>query len=89
MVYLLKTGIAFRNLPTLMGASEKTVGHRLKTWNDMGLWDQIFEQLVTKLRIAGRLDVAEVPIDDGLLKAPCRGEKSGQTPRIADVAGVS
>lgn len=40
VVYLLKTGIGCRDLPTEMVASEKTVRRRLKTWNEMGLWDK-------------------------------------------------
>ena len=89
IVFMLKTGIGYRDLPTEMGASEKTVRRRLKSWSDQGLWEAIFEQLLTQLRIAGRLDLAEVLIDGGLLKAPCGGEKSVPTPPIAAAAAVS
>ena len=89
IVFLLKTGIGYRDLPTEMGASEKTVRRRLKSWSEQGLWDAIFEELLTQLRIAGRLDLAEVLIDGGLLKAPCGGEKLDPIPRIAAAAAVS
>ena len=87
IVFMLKTGIGYRDLPTEMGASEKTVRRRLKQWSEVGLWDAIFEHLLTKLRVAGRLDLAEVLIDGGLLKAPCGGEKSARIqPTVDDVA---
>jgi transposase len=86
LVFMLKTGIGWRELPTEMGASEKTVRRRLKTWSELGLWTTIFHQLLTRLRAAGRLDLAEVLIDAGLIKSPCGGEKSGRTPLTAAVA---
>ena len=75
IVFLLKTGIGWRDLPSELGASSRTVRRRLKEWNELGLWDKIFHQLLTKLRAAGRVDLAEVLIDGGLIKAPCGGEK--------------
>lgn len=89
IVFLLKTGIGYRDLPTEMGASEKTVRRRLKSWSEQGLWDAIFQRLLTKLRVAGRLDLAEVLIDGGLLKAPCGGENAGPTLPIADALAVN
>jgi transposase len=89
LLFLLKTGIGYRDLPTELGASEKTVRRRLKAWTEAGLWEAISLRLLTKLRAAGRLDVAEVLIDGGLVKAPCGGEKSGRTPSIAGVAAAS
>ena len=89
LLFLLKTGIGYRDLPTELGSSEKTVRRRLKAWTDAGLWEAISLRLLTKLRAAGRLDLAEVLIDGGLVKAPCGGEKSDRTPSIAGVAAAS
>ena len=89
LVFMLKTGIGWRDLPTELGASEKTVRRRLKTWSEQGLWKAIYHKLLTKLRVTGRLDLAEVLIDAGLIKAPCGGEKSGQTRPIAGVVAVN
>ena len=89
LVFMLKTGIGWRDLPTELGASEKTVRRRLNEWNECELWDQIFERLLTKLRAAGCVDLAEVLIDGGLIKAPCGGEKSVRTQPIEALAAVS
>ena len=89
LVFMLKTGIGWRDLPTELGASEKTVRRRLKSWTEQGLWTEIFHQLLTRLRSAGRLDLAEVLIDGGLIKAPCGGEKSVAIRPIVGGAEVS
>lgn len=89
IVFMLKSGIGYRDLPTEMGASEKTVRRRLKQWTEQGLWMTIFHQLLARLRAKGRLDLAHVLIDGGLLKAPCGGEKSARIQRIGDGVAVS
>ncbi|KAA5534000.1 transposase [Roseiconus nitratireducens] len=79
LVFLLRTGIGWRDLPTELGVSEKTVRRRLNVWTEQGLWERIFEHLLNRLRASGRLNLAEVLIDGGLNKAPCGGEKSVRT----------
>lgn len=82
LLFMLKTGIGWRELPTEMGASEKTVRRRLKAWSEQRLWQRVYSQLLAKLRAAGRLDLAEVLVDGGLIKAPCGGENAAPTPPI-------
>lgn len=89
VLFMLKTGIGWRDLPTELGASEKTVRRRLKVWNEQGLWSVIFHQLLAKLRAAGRLDLEEVLVDGGLIKAPCGGENADRTRRIEAEAAVN
>lgn len=86
LVFMLKTGIGWRDMPSELGACEKTVRARLKQWSEQGLWGRIFEQLLTKLNAIGAIDLAEVLIDGGLVKAPCGGEKWAQIQRIEGVA---
>ncbi len=89
LLFMLKTGIGWRDLPTELGASEKTVRRRLNAWKHLDLWTAIFHQLLTKLRAAGRLDLAEVLIDGGLIKAPCGGENADPTPPTEAEAAVN
>jgi len=63
-------GRGYRDLPTELGASEKTVRRRMKAWNEAGLWTAIHQRLLTNLRAAGRLDLEEVLFDGGLIKTP-------------------
>ncbi|QGJ69333.1 Hypothetical protein PBC10988_10070 [Planctomycetales bacterium 10988] len=87
VLFLCKTGIGWRELPTELGASEKTVRRRLNEWKALGLFEAIAHRLLTRLRAAGGLDLAEVLIDGGLVKAPCGGENAAPTrPTEAAVA---
>ena len=79
LVFRLKTGLGWRDLPTEMGASQCTVRRRLKEWSELGLFAAIVDRLLTRLKIDGRLELAEVLIDGGLLKAPLGGENAGRT----------
>lgn len=89
ILFVLKTGIAWEDLPLEMGCSYKTCKRRLKQWTAGGLWQQVFRHLLTRLRAAGRLELADVLIDAGLVKAPLGGQKPARTPRIVAAAAAS
>ena len=89
LVFRLKTGIGWRDLPLEMGASQCTVRRRLKEWTELGLFASIVERLLTRLKVDGRLELAEVLVDGGLLKAPCGGENAARTRSIGGAAAVS
>ena len=89
ILFVLKTGIAWEDLPLEMGCSYKTCKRRPAAWSDLGVWQQIFLQLLTRLRAAGRLELADVLIDAGLVKAPLGGQKPARIPRIAVASAAS
>lgn len=89
LVFRLKTGIGWRDLPIEMGASQSTVRRRFKEWTELGLWALLVERLLTRLKVDGRLELAEVLIDGGLIKAPCGGENAARTPPIEAAAAAS
>lgn len=89
IVFLLKTGVGWRDVPIELGASSRTVRRRLKAWTDQGLLGAIAARLLMRLRAAGRLDLAEVLIVGGLLKAPSRVENAAQTLRIGAAPAAS
>jgi transposase len=89
ILFVLKTGIAWEDLPLELGCSYKTCGRRLREWTNAGIWQQMFLHLLTELRIAGRLELADVLIDAGLVKAPLGGQKPARIPRIGAVAAAS
>ena len=89
ILFVLKTGIAWEDLPLKLGCSYKTCGRRLREWTAAGVWPQIFQHLVTKLRIAGRLELADVLVDAGLVKASLGGQKPARIRPIEAAAAVS
>jgi transposase len=90
ILFVLKTGIAWEDLPTeAFGCSYKTCKRRMQEWSQLGLWQRIHELFLAKLRGADQLDWSRVLIDCSLVKAPLGGQKQGQTPRIAGVRALN
>lgn len=84
ILFILKTGIGWKDLPTeAFGCSYKTCTRRLRTWSRLGLWQRMHELLLARLRGAERLDWSRVLVDCSLVKAPLGGPKRGPIPRIA------
>jgi transposase len=90
VVFVLKTGIGWKDLPTeAFGVSYKTCTRRIDEWTDQGIWQQIHELFLAKLRGADLLDWSRVLVDCSLVKAPLGGENAGRTRRIAAAREVS
>jgi len=90
ILFILKTGIAWEDLPQdAFGCSYKTCTRRLEEWTEQGLWPQIHRLFLGKLRGADQLDWSRVLIDCSRVKAPLGGQKRVPTPRTAAAVAVS
>ena len=90
VLFVLKTGVGWKDLPTeAFGVSYKTCTRRIDEWTDQGIWQQIHELFLAKLRGADLLDWSRVLVDCSLVKAPLGGENAGRTRRIAAARAVS
>ncbi len=90
VLFVLKTGIGWKDLPTeAFGVSYKTCTRRIDEWTEQGIWQQIHELFLAKLRGADLLDWSRVLVDCSLVKAPLGGENAGRTRRIAAARAVS
>ncbi len=90
IIFVLKTGIGWKDLPTeAFGVSPKTMQRRLKEWTECDVWRRMHELLLAKLRGANLLDWSRVIVDTSLIKAPLGGEKSARTRRTAAARGPS
>jgi transposase len=90
VLFVLKTGIGWKDLPTeAFGVSYKTCLRRMDEWTAAGVWQQIHELFLAKLRGADVLDWSRVLVDCSLVKAPLGGPKPARTRRIAAVRAVS
>lgn len=84
ILFVLKTGIAWKDLPTeAFACSYKTCLRRLEDWSRQGLWQRMHELFLAKLRKAEQLDWSRALVDCSQVKASLGGPKRGQTPRIA------
>jgi transposase len=90
VLFVLKTGIGWKNLPTeAFGVSYKTCTRRIALWIALGLWQRMHQVMLAKLRGANKLDWSRVLVDCGLVKAPLGGENAARIRRIAAAPALS
>lgn len=84
ILFVLKTGIAWEDLPQEMGCgSGMTCWRRLRDWQKAGVWQKIHEVLLSKLRQADQIDFSRAVVDSASVRAVFGGAKRAPTPRIA------
>jgi len=82
VLFVLKTGIPWEDLPQEMGCgSGMTCWRRLRDWQAAGVWDKIHRALLNELRKAGRIDLSRAVVDSASVRAVFGGPKPGRTPR--------
>jgi len=90
ILFVLKTGIRWRDLPMEMGCgSGVSCWRRLRDWQEAGVWSRLHVVLLAKLRAADRIDFSRVVIDSSSIRAVGAGQKQDRTPRIARDQGPS
>ncbi|HEY8773827.1 MAG TPA: IS5 family transposase, partial [Gaiellaceae bacterium] len=81
ILFVLTTGIAWQRLPRELGfGSGMTCWRRLRDWQQAGVWQQLHEQLLARLRRSGRLDLSRAVCDSATLRALFGGSKTGPSP---------
>ena len=59
LVYRLKTGVRYRDIPrTEDDAAKSTVYHWLSKWSKAGVPERIWRQLLAELEAKGRIDLS-------------------------------
>jgi transposase len=88
ILFVLKTGIAWEDLPQEMGCgSGMTCWRRLVAWQMAGVWDRLHHVLLEELQRADQIDWSRAIVDSAALKALLGGKKPVRTRRI--VASVA
>lgn len=81
ILFVLKTGIPWEDLPCEMGCgSGMTCWRRLRDWQADGTWLKIHKVLLEKLRGADKLDWARALIDSSFVRAAYGGPGTGPSP---------
>jgi transposase len=94
ILFVLKTGIAWEDLPAEMGCgSGMTCWRRLRDWHAAGVFQKLHEALLARLRAAGCIDWEHVVVDSSSVRAVFGGRtpsrRPGQTPRTGPRTGPS
>jgi transposase len=70
IVFVLKTGIPWEQLPQEMGCgSGMTCWRRLKEWTDAGVWERLHHALLDELHEAERIDWSRAIVDGSHVRA--------------------
>jgi transposase len=83
ILFVLKTGIAWEQLPQELGCgSGMTCWRRLNEWQQAGVWQRLHELLLAKLREADRIDWSRVVVDSAQVPAVLGAPKPVPAPSI-------
>src|SRR6201996_3351216 len=75
ILFVLKTGIPWEDLPQEMGCgSGMTCWRRLHDWQHAGVWGRLVELLLAHLRGADKIDFSRFIVDTGHVRAVGGGE---------------
>jgi len=83
ILFVLKTGIGWEDLPREIGCSGMTCWRRLRDWQAAGVWDALHRLLLDRLRGAERIDFSRVLVDSGSVRAVLGGNRPARARRIA------
>jgi transposase len=90
ILFVLKTGIGWEDLPQEMGCgSGMTCWRRLRDWQEAGVWQRLHELLLAKLRNADQIDWSRAVVDSSALRALKGGSKPDPTRLIKRKRGAS
>jgi transposase len=81
ILFVLKTGIAWDDLPAELGCGcGKTCRRYLRLWHQAGVWRQLHALLLAELNEADQIDWERALIDASFAEAPEGGEDTGPNP---------
>ena len=84
ILFVLKTGIPWEDLPREMGCgSGMTCWRRLRDWQKAGVWDKIHRTVLAQLHAADRIDWSRAVADSASVRAVLGGIKRAPIPRTA------
>jgi len=80
IVFVLKTGIPWEDVPHEMGCSGMTAWNRLNEWQKAGVWDKVHQAILDELDAHGKLDRSKGAADASSVRATQGGDATGPNP---------
>lgn len=81
ILYVLQTGIGWEHLPHQLGyGSGMTCWRRLRDWSAAGVWEQLHQAMLVRLREHDQIDWSRASIDGSSVPSPRGARKRAQTP---------
>ena len=90
VLFVLRSGIPWEMLPQELGCgSGMSCWRYLREWQEAGVWQQLHEVLLAKLREADRIDWSRAVVDSSSVRAVLGGPRRARIPRIGARRAVS
>jgi len=90
IIFVLKTGIPWEDLPKEMGCgSGMSCWRYLRDWQKAGVWQRIHEVMLAKLNEADKIDWWRAVADSSSVRAVLGGRKSVRIPRTGGKRGAN
>jgi transposase len=84
IVFVLKTGLAWEDLPQEMGCgSGMTCWRRLRDWQEAGVWERLRRERLDRLGEADQIDWSRACLDSASIRAKQGAPPLAPTPQIA------
>lgn len=83
ILFVLKTGIPWEDLPAEFGCCGMTCWRRLRDWQKAGVWAGVHRVLLAMLHEAGQIDWSRALLDSATVRAVGGANKPARIPRIA------
>ena len=81
ILFVLHTGIPWADLPLALGyGSSMTCWRRLRDWSAAGIWEQLHQAILVRLREHDQIDWSRASIDGSSVPSPRGAKKQAQTP---------
>lgn len=80
ILFVLKTGIPWEDVPHEMGCCGMTAWKKLHEWQEAGVWQKLHHVLLERLHQAHKLDWERVSIDSSYVRAVRGGQDTGPNP---------
>jgi transposase len=84
IVFVLRTGCTWNDLPAELGCGDGTTcWRRFRSWTEAGVWPALWRCVLNSLGKKGRVDLSRAVIDSASTRAVFGGLTQGRTPQIA------
>ena len=80
LLFVLRTGLQWHEVPSAVGCSGKTCWRRVRDWQAAGVWAVLHRVLLERLHEAGHLDWSRAALDSASVPAKKGARRPGRTP---------